>query len=155
MAAESRAAELRREIAYHDHRYHVLGDPLIGDDEYDALPDELCALEREHPELATPGSPTSGSAARRVAQEGWALRLEAVSPREARWHFDTSRSLRWIRVAPSEAGRLMPCSSSLEVDLVVIGSHRWGPVGRMLLGSPREALRPDATCPVLLVRPSA
>ena len=57
MAAESRAAELRREIAYHDHRYHVLDDPLIGDEEYDALLDELCALEREHPELATAGSP--------------------------------------------------------------------------------------------------
>jgi nucleotide-binding universal stress UspA family protein len=42
-----------------------------------------------------------------------------------------------------------------EVGLVVIGSRRWGPVARMLLGSTGEALRPDATCPVLVVRPSA
>ncbi|HTZ88563.1 MAG TPA: NAD-dependent DNA ligase LigA, partial [Solirubrobacteraceae bacterium] len=33
-------------------------DPEIGDDQYDALLDELRAIEREHPELATPDSPT-------------------------------------------------------------------------------------------------
>jgi DNA ligase (NAD+) len=53
-----RAAELRREIAYHDHRYYVLDDPVIGDDEYDALLDELRRIEEEHPELRTPDSPT-------------------------------------------------------------------------------------------------
>jgi DNA ligase (NAD+) len=53
-----RAAELRREIAHHDHRYYVLDDPEIGDDEYDALLDELRELERRHPELRTPDSPT-------------------------------------------------------------------------------------------------
>jgi DNA ligase (NAD+) len=36
----------------------VLDDPEIGDDAYDALLDELRALEREHPELRTPDSPT-------------------------------------------------------------------------------------------------
>jgi len=53
-----RAAELRSEIAHHDHRYYVLDDPEIGDDVYDALLDELRRLEDEHPELRTPGSPT-------------------------------------------------------------------------------------------------
>jgi DNA ligase (NAD+) len=53
-----RAAELREEIAAHDHRYYVLDDPTIGDDEYDALLDELRAIEAEHPELLTPDSPT-------------------------------------------------------------------------------------------------
>jgi DNA ligase (NAD+) len=57
-AAEKRAEELRRELAGHNHRYYVLDDPLIGDDEYDALLDELRAIEAEHPELRTPGSPT-------------------------------------------------------------------------------------------------
>ena len=36
----------------------MLDDPEIGDDEYDALLDELRAIEREHPELVTPDSPT-------------------------------------------------------------------------------------------------
>ncbi len=56
--AAARAAELRRTISRHDHRYYVLDDPEIGDDSYDALLDELRALEGEHPELLTPDSPT-------------------------------------------------------------------------------------------------
>jgi DNA ligase (NAD+) len=56
--AAKRAEELRREIARHDHRYHVLDDPQIGDDEYDALLDELRKLEEEHADLRTPDSPT-------------------------------------------------------------------------------------------------
>ena len=54
----SARAELREQLAYHGHRYYVLDDPEIGDDAYDALLDELRAIEREHPELLTPDSPT-------------------------------------------------------------------------------------------------
>ena len=50
--------ELRELLAYHGHRYYVLDDPEIGDDAYDALLDELREIEREHPELVTPDSPT-------------------------------------------------------------------------------------------------
>jgi DNA ligase (NAD+) len=53
-----RAADLRRQLEYHGHRYYVLDDPEIGDDEYDALLGELRDLERDHPELQTPDSPT-------------------------------------------------------------------------------------------------
>ncbi len=53
-----RAAELRRELGYHGHRYYVLDDPVLGDDDYDALLDELRAIEEAHPELRTPDSPT-------------------------------------------------------------------------------------------------
>ncbi|RLC91622.1 MAG: DNA ligase (NAD(+)) LigA [Chloroflexi bacterium] len=51
-------AQLRREINYHNYRYYVLNDPIISDAEYDALMDELRALEEAHPELITPDSPT-------------------------------------------------------------------------------------------------
>ena len=61
---EERAAELRRVLEYHSYRYHVLDDPEIGDDQYDALFDELRRLEGDHPELVTPDSPTQ-----RVAPE--------------------------------------------------------------------------------------
>ncbi|HET9162340.1 MAG TPA: NAD-dependent DNA ligase LigA [Solirubrobacterales bacterium] len=57
-ADEQRAEELRRELAGHNHRYYVLDDPTIGDDEYDELLDELRAIEADHPELRTPDSPT-------------------------------------------------------------------------------------------------
>jgi DNA ligase (NAD+) len=58
MKPEERVEELRRALEYHGHRYYVLDDPEIGDDAYDALLDELRALEAEHPELLTPDSPT-------------------------------------------------------------------------------------------------
>jgi DNA ligase (NAD+) len=54
----ARAARLRREIEHHNHRYYVLDDPEIADDAYDALLDELRALEERHPRLRTPDSPT-------------------------------------------------------------------------------------------------
>jgi DNA ligase (NAD+) len=54
----ARAAELRRLVAHHSHRYYVLDDPEIDDDVYDALFDELRAIEAAHPELVTPDSPT-------------------------------------------------------------------------------------------------
>jgi DNA ligase (NAD+) len=54
----SRAAELRRLVAHHNHRYHVLDDPEIPDAEYDRLFDELKALEEQHPDLIVPDSPT-------------------------------------------------------------------------------------------------
>ncbi len=56
--AGERAAELRGLLEHHSHRYYVLDDPEIGDDAYDALLDELRAIEREHPDLVTPDSPT-------------------------------------------------------------------------------------------------
>jgi DNA ligase (NAD+) len=57
-AAAARAAELREQLRHHGHRYYDLDDPEIGDDAYDALLDELRALEEEHPELRDPDSPT-------------------------------------------------------------------------------------------------
>jgi len=58
VSAAARAKELREQLSYHGHRYYVLDDPEIGDDAYDALLDELRAIERDHPELVTPDSPT-------------------------------------------------------------------------------------------------
>jgi len=58
VSAADRAKELREQLSYHGRRYYVLDDPEIGDDAYDALLDELRAIEREHPGLVTPDSPT-------------------------------------------------------------------------------------------------
>ncbi len=59
-----RLVELRKQIHYHNYRYHVLDDPSISDYEYDHLVIELCEIEREHPEWITPDSPSqrAGSA---------------------------------------------------------------------------------------------
>src|SRR5512138_1233982 len=54
----ARAAELRRVLHHHAHRYYVLDAPEIPDAEYDRLFQELQAIEAEHPELRTADSPT-------------------------------------------------------------------------------------------------
>ncbi len=53
-----RAADLRRQIEYHNDRYYVQDDPEISDPDYDDLLRELRGLEEEHPDLRTPDSPT-------------------------------------------------------------------------------------------------
>lgn len=55
---KTRHQTLVREIRAHDHRYYALDDPVISDAEYDTLLRELFDLEKRHPELVTPDSPT-------------------------------------------------------------------------------------------------
>jgi DNA ligase (NAD+) len=56
--AAARAAQLRARIAHHNRLYYELDRPEIADADYDALMEELRTLEREHPQLITPDSPT-------------------------------------------------------------------------------------------------
>ncbi len=56
--ARARVEELRREIRKHDYYYYVLDNPIISDQEYDALMRELEKLEEQHPQLIMPDSPT-------------------------------------------------------------------------------------------------
>jgi len=56
--ASTQAAELRRLLNHHLHQYHVLDAPEISDVEFDALMDELIALETQHPDLRVGHSPT-------------------------------------------------------------------------------------------------
>jgi len=53
-----RLEQLREQIRFHGHRYHVLDNPVISDGEYDALFRELLELETAHPELVTADSPS-------------------------------------------------------------------------------------------------
>ena len=57
-AAADEILRLRRSIEKHNYQYHVLDDPLISDAEYDSLFRRLLELEKNHPELVTPDSPT-------------------------------------------------------------------------------------------------
>ena len=53
-----RVAELRQELHYHNHRYYVLDDPVISDQDYDGMLQELRKIEEENPDLVSPDSPT-------------------------------------------------------------------------------------------------
>ena len=58
METSEKIESLRAEIRRHDQLYYVSAEPVITDQEYDALMKELERLEGENPELITPGSPT-------------------------------------------------------------------------------------------------
>jgi DNA ligase (NAD+) len=86
-----RAAELREQLEHHARLYYVLDDPEIGDEAYDRLLDELRAIERDHPVLATADSPT-----RRVGGEPVG-KLEKVTHLEAMLSLGNVRSEEELR----------------------------------------------------------
>jgi len=55
---EKKIEALREQIRENDYNYYILTQPTISDAEYDKLLKELELLEKEHPELITPDSPT-------------------------------------------------------------------------------------------------
>jgi DNA ligase (NAD+) len=89
--ARKRAEQLRGLLEHHAHRYYVLDDPEIGDEEYDRLLDELRELEARHPQLARPDSPT-----RRVGGEPVG-RLEKVKHLEPMLSLGNVRSAQELR----------------------------------------------------------
>jgi DNA ligase (NAD+) len=56
--AGKRAKTLREQLEKASHEYYVLDQPSLSDADYDKLFRELQAIEKEHPELRTPDSPT-------------------------------------------------------------------------------------------------
>jgi DNA ligase (NAD+) len=61
---------LREQIRHHNYLYHVRDAPEIPDVEYDRLVRELQDLERAHPELVTPDSPTQRVGAKPIEAFG-------------------------------------------------------------------------------------
>ena len=72
-----RVDELRQEIRRHEELYYVQAAPEISDAGFDALMNELQALEAAHPELLTPDSPTQRVGGRPA--EGFAS-VEHIQP---------------------------------------------------------------------------
>ena len=58
MDYKERLQELKKMIWEHDYNYYVLDDPQISDYAYDLLMQELLDIEKAHPELVTPDSPS-------------------------------------------------------------------------------------------------
>ena len=63
-----RIEDLRSQINRANYQYYVLDSPELADAEYDALMEELRAIEAEHPELQSPDSPTQRVGAGPAAQ---------------------------------------------------------------------------------------
>jgi DNA ligase (NAD+) len=73
----TRIEDLRKKIEEHNYRYYVLDSPEISDREYDILFQKLLSLERDHPELFDPNSPSQRVGA--PPSESFA-RQEHISP---------------------------------------------------------------------------
>lgn len=58
MDVQEKIEKLRKEIELNSYLYYVLDEPKLEDYQYDELFHELERLEKEHPELITPDSPT-------------------------------------------------------------------------------------------------
>lgn len=68
MSNLDKVLSLRSAIANYDHEYYVLDAPTVPDSEYDRLMLELKNIEKEHPELITPESPTQRVSGRPLAK---------------------------------------------------------------------------------------
>ena len=55
---QQKIEKLRAALRDHDYKYYVLSQSSISDFEYDQLMDQLLSLEKQHPELITPDSPS-------------------------------------------------------------------------------------------------
>src|SRR5688572_4599436 len=131
-SAARRAADLRRAIDHHNHRYYVLDDPEVSDAEYDRLLRELVELEARYPDLAVPDSPTRRVGAAplekfttyRHALQMLSLQNAADFPDMSEWH---------ARVAP--AGETLPlwCEPKVDGTAVELVYEK----GRLHVGSTR------------------
>ncbi len=116
------AATLREAIHYHDHRYYVLDDPVVSDDDYDQLTRPLRELEERYPDIQSPNSPTQRTGGRPAK----ALRIverpaQTLSPRSI---YEEAQLIQFDDACRRELGRINvdyvaePICEGLDVELI-------------------------------------
>lgn len=124
--ARERAAELRGLLEQANRAYYVADEPLFADAEYDALFDELAAIERQFPELVTADSPTQRVGAAVISTDFAPVEHatpmlslgKANAPEEVReWY---GRVLRMLELGSSAQVKMVcePKYDGLSVELV-------------------------------------
>ncbi|HEV8363668.1 MAG TPA: NAD-dependent DNA ligase LigA [Gemmatimonadaceae bacterium] len=112
-----RASELRETLERASYEYFVLDSPSISDAEYDKLFHELKEIEREHPELRTPDSPTQRIGAAPVT--GLPKHKHAVAMLSLANAFNDEQLSEWedrlVRIAGDEI-RAAGYSAELKID---------------------------------------
>jgi DNA ligase (NAD+) len=89
-----RVGELRALIRRADRAYYTDADPIMPDRDYDALMGELARLEREHPELDHPDSPTHRVAGEPI--EGFRTVRHAVPMRSIDNTYSEAEVRAWV-----------------------------------------------------------
>lgn len=112
--------KLREEIRQHDYKYYVENSPVISDEAYDKLMRELIELEKSHPELVTPDSPTQRVGGEPACAAGGASRhlegFKTVKHRVPMLSMDNTYSADELREFDARVKRFL---KSDEVDYVV------------------------------------
>ena len=135
-SSASREVEaLRVEIEGHDRRYYVEASPTISDREYDRLMERLLAIEAEHPDLATPDSPTRRVGGRPLDE--FVTVTHAVPMLSIENTYDFAEVREWdARVRKGlNPGEVVRYAVELKVDGVAV-SVRYEE-GRLVLGATR------------------
>ncbi len=126
---------LREEIEKHNYRYYVLDDPLVSDATYDELFRKLVQMEKEHPEFASPDSPTQRVGAAPLEKFGTVrhtipmLSLNNAHDRDEMAEFD-DRIRRFLKTSEPIEYMVEPKIDGLAVECVY---ER----GRLVVGSTR------------------
>ncbi|WP_408068802.1 NAD-dependent DNA ligase LigA [Williamsia herbipolensis] len=111
-------SELAEEVREHQFRYYVKDSPVITDGEFDALLGRLQQLEADHPELATPDSPTA------LVGGGFATEFAAVDHLERMLSldnvFDADEMRTWIDRVEADAGTGLEYLCELKIDGVAL-----------------------------------
>ncbi len=100
-AMRQRAHELRSLLNIANYRYHVLADPDISDEQYDALFIELLEIERQFPELITLDSPTKRVGA--TPNEKFAEAVHRVPMLSLANVFSKESFMQWLQRLSNEA----------------------------------------------------
>jgi len=134
-SAASEVESLRLEIEKHNRLYYVDAAPLISDREYDWLMERLEVLEAEHPELASPDSPTRRVGGAPLEEFTTVIHAVPMLSIENTYSFDEVRE--WdVRVRKGlNPGEVVRYAVELKVDGVAVSLRYEG--GKFVLGATR------------------
>lgn len=124
--ADSVSPEIRRqwqdlaeEVREHQFRYYIKDAPIISDADFDAMFNQLLALEERHPELRVPDSPTQ-----LVGGAGFATEFAAAQHLERMLSlddvFDRDELVAWSNRVENEVGKQPYYLCELKIDGVAL-----------------------------------
>ena len=133
--AIARHAQLAAEIGEHRRRYYLEDAPTISDGEFDALMNELLALETAHPELVTPHSPSQQVGG--YASATFAPVVHRVPMMSLDNAFSEAEFRRWAERATSLAGGELGSGLLCEVKIDGLALDLVYERGRLVSGATR------------------
>ncbi|MCO5991982.1 NAD-dependent DNA ligase LigA [Actinoallomurus rhizosphaericola] len=132
-AVRQRHAELAQELDEANYRYYVLDSPTISDAEYDRLMREIQALEKDHPELVTPDSPTQKVGAPITTDFATVEHIERMQSLDNAFSGDDLSA--WLTRAEKEVGSVANFLCELKIDGLAVNLTYEN--GRLVRGATR------------------